>query len=345
MKPSLKNYWKPLVLLAAVIAMIVYAGGMLKEKTPPTRVEAEIGFPVPDDAPVVEVVGEEISPRVEIVGTTQSDRRIQIGARINAYVKEVFANAGDRVTQGQLLITLDDREIQEQLAAVDAQLRQASREYQRTKQLFEQNAATEQSLTAAESAFNTARANMDRVKVTLSYAQVTSPIDGMVIERLVEVGDLANPGQALIAVYDPSDMRLDVPVPVRLIEKFALGEERLARLDYPAGIYTSTVKEIVGEIDPMTRTRRVKLQLTSQGEEILPGTFGRIWIEEDPRPTLLIPPESVKRVGQLELVYVVEDGRAVRRLIKTGSLVDGRLEVISGLEPGMRILANPAVRE
>lgn len=343
--PTLKKLWKPLVLAAAVLAMVVYAGGFLKDKTPPDPVAAPMGIVLPADAGTVEVVREEVPPTVEIIGTTQSDRRVQIGARLSAYVNEVFIKAGDRVTEGQVLITLDDREIREQLAAADAQLRQAQREFQRTRQLFDQNAATEQALTAAESAFNTARANLDRVKVTLSYAQVTSPIDGIVIERLVEAGDLANPGQILVTVYDPADMRLDVPVPVRLIGKFALGQERMARLDHPAGVYTSVVKEIVGEIDPMTRTRRVKLQLAGTGEAVLPGTFGRIWVEEDPRPAILIPPSAIERVGQLERVYVVRDGRAVRRLIRTAGPVGDRVEVLSGLEPGLTLLAQPPVEE
>lgn len=341
----LKKAWKPLVLAASVLFMVMYAGGFLKIKTPPDSVEVVLGYPVAGDMEVLVVEQEVLTPRVEIIGTTQSDRRVQIGARINAYVRDVFINAGDRVEKDQVLITLDDREIQEQLAAAEAQLRQASSEYERTRKLFDQKATTEQALTAAESGFTTAQANLERVKVTLSYAQVRAPIDGIVTERLVEAGDLANPGQLLVTVYDPSNMRLDVPVPVRMIERFSLGQKRLARLEFPTGVYTGEVKEIVGEIDPMTRTRRVKIQLQDTGEDVLPGTFGRIWVEEDIRPALLIPPEAIKQVGQLELVYVVEQGRAMRRLIKTGAEVEGRVEVLSGLEPGMQILAKPSVRE
>jgi RND family efflux transporter MFP subunit len=261
-----------------------------------------------------------------------------MSARMSAAVQEVFVSAGDRVKAGQILLTLDDRELREQLTAGEAQLSQAAAEFRRARQLFERNATTEQALTAAESAFNTAKANVDRIKIMLTYATVASPIDGIVTERRIEAGDLANPGQILLAIFDPANMRLEVPVPVRLISKFTLGQELVASLEYPAKSYAAVVTEIVGEIDPLSRTRRVKLRLNDTQGDVLPGTFGRIWVEEEARPAVFIPAEAISRVGQLDQVQVVKDDRMIRRLIKTGREQDGQIEVLSGLSAGDRIV-------
>ena len=334
----LKRFWKPLVAVGGMTVMIVYAGGMLSEKTPPGALEIQPGQPVPAGATIVDVAESSIASKVEVVGTTASDRRIQISARISAYVEEVLVSAGDRVAAGQVLARLDDRELREQLTGGEAQLSQAEAEFKRTRQLFERNATTEQAMTAAESQFNTARANVERLKVMLTYATVTSPIEGIVTERKIEAGDLANPGQLLLTIFDPANMRLEVPVPVRLINKFALGQRYELSLDYPARSYEAEVTEIVGEIDPMTRTRRIKLRIQDPGGEVLPGTFGHILVEENPRPSIYIPAAAVLRIGQLDMVNLARDGRMTRRMIKTGRKEGDQVEVISGLNAGDRIV-------
>ena len=283
----------------------------------------------------------EHAPRIQVVGTAASEERINLSARIPAAVKEVFVSAGTGVKKGQVLITLDDREIREQLSAAEAGFRQAQTEYERAKQLFENKATTDQALTAAESMFQSARAQVERVKVMLTYAQIVSPIDGIVADRRIEAGDLANPGQVLLSVYDPQRMRLEAPVPVRLIEKIALNQELEATLERPARTYKAVVTEIVGEVDPLSRTQTVKAHLVDAGGEVLPGTFGRLWVEDDAERSVRVPASAVYRVGQLEMVQVVAGDRALRRLVKAGSRVGDQVEVLSGLQAGDRVLVHP----
>jgi len=282
---------------------------------------------------------------VDVVGTTASEEKINLSARIPAYVSDVFASAGDRVTKGQELVTLDDRDIRQQLAAAEAQLNQARTEYDRAKSLFEKEATTQQALTAAESMFHAAQAQVEQVKVMLTYAQVTSPIDGIVTERRIEAGDLANPGMLLLAVYDPSRMRLEAPVPVRLLDRLAVGQSVEVTLDRPAKVFPGTVSEIVSEVDPASRTQLVKIHLDGADGDVLPGTFGRLWVDAGPREVIAIPSSAIIRVGQLEFVQAVRDGRVVRRLVKTGPARDTSVEILSGLSAGDVILVNPVPQE
>lgn len=110
-------------------------------------------------------------------------------------------------------------------------------------------------------------------------------------------------------------------------------------LEYPAGWYTGVVSEIVGEINPASRTQLVKLTMDAKSAQILPGTFGRIWVESDPIPGIRIPQSAIIRVGQLEMVQLVQDGRIIRRLVKTGSVIGDQVEILSGLSDGDRIAA------
>ena len=340
----LKKYTKLIVGILGLAIVIAWSGGFLAKKTKPGKLESQPGLALPAGAETIEIKVETAPVRVEVVGTTASEEKINLSARIPAYVGEIFASAGDRVKKGQKLIALDDRDIRQKLAAAEAQFGQAKTEYERAKQLFEKQATTDQALTAAESMFNAAKAQVEEVKVMLTYAQVESPIDGIVTERRIQTGDLANPGMLLLAVYDPLRMRLEAPVPVRLIDRLALGQEVEVSLERPARVFKGTVAEIVSEVDSASRTQLVKVHLEGVAGDVLPGTFGRLWVAAEPREALFVPASAVVQIGQLAYVQVARDGRAIRRLVKTGPARDGRVEILSGLRAGEAIVVNP-IRE
>lgn len=337
--------WRPLAGIMGLITIIILAGGACTDKVSPGKTAYEPGVAVPDHARTFTVSRQTLTPRIDVVGTVESEERIHLSSRIQGYVKDVFVSAGASVARNQLLVTIDDREIKEQMRAAKAQSNLAETEYNRTRVLYEKKATTEQALVAAESMYSSARAELQRIQVMLSYAKITSPIDGIVIDRRVEAGDLANPGQLLLVVYDPQHMRLAAPVPVRLVQKLSLGQKLNVVLDRPEKVYSGILTEIVSEVDSMTRTQNVKVRLNNAGEHILPGTFGRLFVEDEPHEGILTPAESVYRIGQLEMVRVIEQDRVLRRMVRTGPLYDGLIEVISGLNGGEEILVSPLKEE
>src|SRR5690606_19252394 len=147
--------------------------------------------------------------------------------------QEVHASAGQRVKAGQVLIRLDDRELKEQLEAANVALRQAEIEYERARELLRTDAASRQFFDLAETQFLAAQSQVKRMQVMLTYTELSAPIDAIVTDRGVEQGDLASPGQVLLTLYDPLRMRMEVPVPVRLVHHFQVGTEVPVSLSYP----------------------------------------------------------------------------------------------------------------
>lgn len=341
MTDIMKKQWRFFAGVLGLVVIMAYSGKWYATRVQPGYVPVEPGLALPAGAQTV-VAGVTNAPQqLLVIGTAASEEEVSLSARIPAPVREVFVSAGTRVTKGQVLLTLDDREIREQLTAAEAQLKQADAEFQRARQLMEKAATTDQALTAAESMFNTARANVDRVKVMLSYAQLTSPIDGIVTDRRIEVGNMANPGQPLISVYDPTRMRLDAPVPVRIVRHLALGQEVSVELERPARVFKGVVSEVVSEIDPASRTQMVKVHLEGVDGAVLPGTFGRMTLNGEIGAVIRIPASAVYRSGQLEFVQVVVGERVVRRLITTGAVQGDQVDVLSGLNAGERVLVQP----
>lgn len=343
-KKILRALWKPLAGVVGMAGLMVYSSGGCTDRVPPGTVAAEAGEPVPAGAATVVVKRAVVEAQTEVPGTVKSETRITLSAKVSAHVKKVLVAAGTAVKAGQELLLLDDREIGEQLAAAEAQLRMAEAEYKRTKSLFDSKAATEQQLLAAETGRDAARAQVERARVMMTYARIVSPIDGVVTDRRVEEGDLASPGQALLAVYDPARMRLEAPVPIRLAGALSAGMEVGVTLTDPLRSRKGRIAEIVSEIDPQSRTQKVKVLLDDPAG-LRPGAFGRLVAPAGRVEVVRVPEAAVSRVGQLEMVRVVRDGRAQRRLVKTGVRRDGQVEILSGLDDGETVLAAAPGRE
>jgi len=343
-KRRMKQAGKPLAGLLGLAVIVVWTSGALRSKQEPGKLEAEQAVAVPEGAVVVTARRETVPERVALSGTVRSERRINLSARLPAYVEAVHVSAGASVKEGDLLLALDQRELLKDLAAAEAQLAQAETAYQRSKRLLETNATTAQAHESAESAYKSAAAGMERVKVMLSYTRITAPLDGVVADRYIEAGDLAGAGQVLLSVYDPARLRLEVPVPARLIAHFPEGCEVSVTLDQRPVPMKGVVTEVVSEFDPVTRTRRVKIHLEDAHAEALPGMYGQVVIETDPHSAVLLPAEAVTRIGQLESVQVVREGRMSRRLVRTGPRHGAQVEILSGLEGGEQVMAAAVAR-
>lgn len=338
----LKKAILPIAALLALVILIMWTTGVFREQVPPGTFPREPGFALPAGAETFEVKIESVLRPINVTGTVFSEEMIHVAARINAYVREVHAGAGSKVAKDDILISLDDRELRQQLSAASAELEQAETEYNRTKRLFESGAATHRDFTAAQSDYKSARAHNEEIEVMLSFTRMRSPIDGVVTDRNIEAGDLASPGQVLMTVYNPAEMRLEVPVPVRLSDRISLGDRFPVKIEYPEGMHMGIVTEIVSKIDPASRTRTAKVSLPlTDKNDILPGTFGRIWIDATPEEAIFIPETAVYRLGQLEMVQYVVNARVIGRLVKTGPLQEGYIEILSGLSHGDIVLVHP----
>ena len=325
---------KPLLGLLGLLILVVWTTGIFRDRVAPGSVEHAPGRPLPANANTLEITAKSIPQPLEVVGSVTSDNKVHLSARIQAYVDEAPVSAGDRVTRGQLLIRLDDRDLRTEEQAAQAALRRARTEFERIKTLRESLAATEQQLVAAESTFLVTQADLERTEVVLTYAEIRAPFDGIVADRHVDAGTLAHPGERLATVYATDVMRLDAPIPVRLVNYMAIGDELTVQLEQPDRTLTGRVNRIVGEIDPHTRTRMVQVLLDTAEEMILPGTFGRLLLPTSPQERYLVPASAITAVGQLDFVYVVVDDRVLKRHITTGRRHDDQVEVLSGLQAG-----------
>lgn len=339
---------------AGVIVPLLWLAGRFAPKVPDAP--AMTSSQASDVAGNVEPVRLVRLPLYEsAVGTVRAVHEITIGSKLLARVMEVNLKAGKKVQAGDVLVRLDDTDLRAKLqqakaavASIEAVLAQAVRDEKRYTELVQSRAASRQDYEKAVTAVRSAEADLQRaqetvneVQATLDWATVRSPIEGTVIDKKVDVGDMVTPGQTLLTLFDPKRMQLVASVRESLTHRLAEGQEIGVQIERLNKQCSGTISEIVPEAQSNSRSFQVKVTGPCP-PGIYSGMFGRILIPLGDEEVLVIPGRAVRNVGQLQNVDVVQDGRAQRRSIRTGRRFADDVEVLSGLKEGEKVVVPPA---
>jgi RND family efflux transporter MFP subunit len=278
----------------------------------------------------------------EIVGTVRATLRATIEAKISARIERMLARPGENVQAGQLLVQLDSREIQSRLDQALPVLHRNELELKRYKSLVEQNAAARSELDAVEARYQVAQAAVKEAQTQLTYSTIVAPFDGVITRKLADVGDHAAPGKGLSEIEDPRVLRVEADVPESLIQNLELGMKLLVnRSEAQTAAIEAAVSEIAPAADVATRTFLVKADLPTN-TFLRAGQFARISIPRGERRMLMLPVSAVVQRGQMELAFVVSNGIAHLRLIKTGSRLGSHIEVVSGIANAETVVVDPS---
>ena len=187
-------------------------------------------------------------------------------------------------------------------------------------------------------------AELQTAEIALGETRIAAPATGVVVDRRVEPGDLAIPGQPLLVLDDPRAYRLEAEVGESGVGRVQMGQSVPVLIDSLGRTLPGRVAEIIPAADPASRTVTVKLDLPSD-PGLRSGLFGRAHFPGGERQALLVPAAALVERGQLTGVYVVDgQGVARLRLVTAGARHADRVEILSGLEAGERIVVEGVSR-
>lgn len=342
------NTTRTLLSVTLALAMGGAITGCHHEQTERAEMKAD---PVHAHLATVEKVVE--GKPIEVYGIVQPARQSFVSSRVMGPVIAVRVAAGDVVKKGQILLSIKPQTIEGQvsqaegaLAQAQAALALAEKNFHRYERLHEKRAASDLELDMARMQYEQAQGAVQQaqgaVKSASSVADeatVKAPYPARVVDKLVEVGDLAAPGRPLVRLESLDSRSIWLTVREADIRRVQEGASLSVRFDTrpELGQVSGTVNEIVAAADPATHTFTVKASL---GDLHIPsGISGRATLPGDEVERLVIPAVAVHRRGGLELVVVRDaDGTARTRAVTTGSaLAGGRIEVLSGLAEGEQV--------
>ncbi len=349
----MKKLILPLLAVIGLLLMVAWMAGTFSDKIDPGLAPAaEISRE--DAVPVVAEVAAYSEP---VPASVEAKETTLISSRLLARITSVKVRAGDQVEEGQLLLTLEKTDLlaraqqaRDRIRAVEARLTEARQNLQRAEELHRRGLiavadrdAARADAASLEAELSSAQQALEESEAAVAFSEIHSPIAGRVVDRFAEPGDTASPGSKLLSLYNPFSLRVETRVREQLALSLQTGAELEVEVPSLGRTYTAKIEEIVPAADPGSRSFLVKALLPSE-KSLMPGMYARVKVPAGERERLLIPAERVARVGQLDVVWVLEDDKVDRRFVRLGRPAgDGRVEVVSGLSAGEALL--PVSRE
>jgi RND family efflux transporter MFP subunit len=295
----------------------------------------EAAAPVPVKVAAVERVS--TTPMLPVAGTVRPFDRAVIAARVMGSVVGADFAIGQKVSAGDVLLTIQAQELAARLAQAQAALDLAARDAKREAQLSEQGASTAETARAAEDRLRVATAAFEEAKTLHAYTRVTAPFSGDITRKLIYTGDFVSEGTPLLEIEARTRMRAELDVPDTLAP-LPLGSE--VRVTSRGVTLTGKISEAAAAVHPSTRTRRVIVELPD-GAPAYSGEFVRALWPAAAGEQLTVPANAVQRFGQIERVFVVADGRAALRIVRTGTTGPDRTQILSGVDAGENVVLSP----
>ena len=295
-------------------------------------------------------IASQVSGRVLSVSVREGDfvREGELLVRIDSREWQARAHQSREALRGA---AAQEERAREALKGAEAVHAEARSRRDRIMSYFQQEVATRQDLEQVEAAFGSSRAAVgeaakavaaaraeveragrvqEEALVGLDHTAVKAPYDGQVARRMAEPGDMAWPGKPLLVLQSAKALQLEARVREGLVARIHKGARLPVVVDALGIELEGIVEEVVPSGDPATRSFLVKASVPAV-EGLLPGMFGRLLVPLDERKAVLVEREAVRRIGQMEVVRVEEEGRWVSLFVKTGREMDGLVEILSGL--------------
>jgi len=349
--PVIRKTITGLAFSVVVVLLLLWLAGTFHHKLPTDRGRAATGRPL-GNRQLVPVRQIEVPAVEAAVGTVRAVQQTSIMAEVMARIVAINVRAGQPVQKGDVLVRLDPEELQARLQQADAAVvaataarDQAQTEWERVQGLYSQNAAAKIEFQRADTALKSAEAELEQAQQirqaaakSLSYTTIISPFDGIVIDKQVEVGDMAAPQKTLLTMDAPTRMQLVASVRESLIDRVQKDQKLPVFIDALQRRCQGTVTEIVPESDVASRSFLVKVTGPCP-PDIHSGMFGRLLIPLDNEQWLVLPHQAIRRIGQLEVVDVLAPGTTElqRRVVRTGRAHGDDVEVLSGLQAGEQV--------
>ncbi len=287
--------------------------------------------------------------RTELPGVVVSADQVQVASRLMGYIRALKVREGEAVKQGQLLFVVDPTDIQGQvaqaragLAQAQANLANAQSDYERFGQLYKEEAIPRQQWDQVKLRYAVARAQVAAAKAAygtadaqLRYSSVTSPLSGIVVQKLANAGDLAAPGRPVLVIESRGKLQVQTQVSDAVFAHIKRGDP--VQISAQGKTLSGVVEQAVAAADPMSHTHLVKIDLPA-GSGLDSGGFVRVGFAVGSAPTLMIPAAAVvERAGMTGVFVVEQDGTAHFRLVRLGAASGGNVAVQAGLSSGETI--------
>jgi len=315
---------------ACLLSAILLSGCMGDKAEPETEEKQDPGIPVE----VTTLERGDVYAVYTGTASLETDADALVVAKVGGQVVELMAEEGDRVEKEQVLARLDGDRLRLEMERAHANLRKLEQEYNRSVQLFERGLVSSGAFEDLKYELDALRAIYRLAQLEYDYTRIRAPIAGVVSQRHIRLGNTitANTPAFQVTALDP--LIAYVHIPEREFRRLEPGQPAELRLDaIPGQSFRAVVQRISPVVDPVTGTFKVTMEVPGEDGRLKPGMFGRFNIVWDARRDVLLAPRvAIVDDDVSDSVFVVTDGKAERRTVRTGYTSGSQIEIVDGLE-------------
>jgi RND family efflux transporter MFP subunit len=324
-----------------LVTLAVLAAGyaLFGKDTSYAEASKKVETPVPVSS--VTIMPKTIDAVVSAVGTLNSLNSSVLSSKIMGRVVALNAKEGDHVAAGALLVKIESGEITAQAFQAQAAYHNAKLQYDRIKRLFDEKAATQMEMDQATLGLESASAGLNGAKAMESYTIIEAPISGRIIEKHINLGEMAQPGQPIIKIEDNGHLRLEVTVREQDLRYIQAGKAVTVQIDaLPGKDIKATVAQVVPASDVRTHSFMVKIDIPSD-KSLITGMYGKALFSMGTREAILVPRTALVELSGISGVYIVSaEGNAVFQMVQLGETTGDSVEAVTGLKAGDQVIVS-----
>ncbi len=350
------HQWRDAVISLAIIIGLSVALVFWKGQTTSA---ANWGAPAPLDVRATEITTRDVPVAIDALGELQAVQQVMVAAEVGGRVTEINFEAGQQVSEGDLLLRLNDDVEQQTLMGATAAAQFAEQQLTRARNLVDTGAVTQEEFQQRQSEYDSAMAQVGQLEARIRQKNITAPFSGTLGIRTVNVGQYLNPGDPLVSLTDTASLYVNFHVPQRMLSRIQVGQEVTLTTDADnrpdARAAISAIEPRVGDD---TRNAIVQGVVENPDNALNPGMYVEVSIALPPQRNAIVVPvtavmtsptgESVvvvrdideNRIGTAEIVSVTAERYVGNEIVLQGGVQAGDLVVTEGqlrIQPGTQV--------
>lgn len=276
---------------------------------------------------------------ISISGSLEPDEQIEIRSEIPGLVESINFKEGSKVSEGQVLVRVNDIELRAQLSKALTAKKLASENERRAKLLLEKQAISQEEYDIASADFQSANAEAELIAAQLSKTVLKAPFSGTIGLRSISKGTYVTPTTVIAKLVNTEDLKITFSVPEKYAPQVHVGTVLNFTSSDSDELYEATIYAIDPEIEVSTRTLRVRAIMDNREKKLYPGGFANVILPlETINDALLVPSESLIPVQNGKRVFISQNGKAKEVDVQTGSRTGSSVRVVSGLKAGDTVI-------
>lgn len=315
----------------------------------------------------------EVIEYITVVGNLVGQSTVDIVPRVAGRIDSLTAKLGDRVTRGQQVAKIEDRELRQQVIQAEQSLevnratvkqRESDLQLRRTtlarqQELLAKGLQTRQVIEDAEAGFNSAvaavdlakaqlaqtAARIDELKITLSNTTIVSPVDGFVGRRNLDQGAFAGANTVILQVVDIGTVRMISNLVEKDFTRITQGVQALVEVDaFPGEQFAGVVSRVAPVFDAATRTASMEIEVPNPGYRLKPGMYARVRLTAQRKADALMVPRNAVVDSEGRRGVFLPDGQTAKfQPVQTGLQDTNNVEILEGLTEGQRVITTGAL--